>query len=169
LRIQAGRSGGPHAGVTDVVSAGGDADVPVAAAIEEGATSAILIVDDDAEIRQMLAEGLRAEGYAVTTAASGNQALGILQRSGPFALILLDMRMPEMDGFEFAARYHELPEPHAPLLVFTADDTEDAAAHAESVGAVGYLTKPFDFETLLTLLTHCLWSPSRQPEHRLVQ
>ncbi len=67
-------------------------------------------------------------------------------------LVLLDMRMPIMDGWEFARRYRRGPEPHAPIVVLTA--ARDAAERAAEIDANGYLGKPFGVEELLTLVGH---------------
>ena len=64
-------------------------------------------------------------------------------------LIVLDMRMPIMDGWEFARRYRELPGPHAPIIVFTA--ARDAGERASEIAADAYLSKPVSLDDLLDL------------------
>ena len=105
----------------------------------------ILVVDDEDSIRDLIDMALSEEGYAVLGAAHGAAALDLLSRRSP-ALILLDMRMPVMDGWSFATAYRRLPGPHAPIVVLTA--ARDAAERAGQIGADGYLAKPFTLQAL---------------------
>jgi CheY-like chemotaxis protein len=111
---------------------------------------AILVVDDDPFIRDVLAELLEEEGYAVATADDGAEALRLVATSRP-SLILLDMDMPVVDGREFARRYRQQPGPHAPIAVITA--AYDARIAAADIGAQGHLAKPFQVTALLQLIT----------------
>src|SRR5215211_7108697 len=79
----------------------------------------ILVVDDDENIRQIVRMCLSDEGYEVAEAENGLAALNAVAEFRP-SLILLDMRMPIMDGWEFARRYREGPGPHVPLIAFVA-------------------------------------------------
>src|ERR671936_1540746 len=106
----------------------------------------VLVVDDEPEIRDVVAMLLGSEGYRVTTAANGAVALERVGRE-PFDLVLLDMRMPVMDGWSFARAYRSQPGPHAPIVVLTA--AQDAAERAAQIDADGYLGKPFDLDDLL--------------------
>ncbi|AUX42225.1 uncharacterized protein SOCE26_036520 [Sorangium cellulosum] len=106
----------------------------------------ILIVDDDQEIREMLEITLIEEGYDVLSAGDGEAALALLERHRP-NLILLDMRMPVMDGWGFARAYASCPGPRAPILVMTA--AVDAGTWAREVGACASVAKPFDLNRLL--------------------
>jgi CheY-like chemotaxis protein len=105
----------------------------------------ILVVDDDPEILAMLRDFLESEGLAVHTAANGAEALDALDEVMP-ALILLDMRMPVLDGWAFAERFHERALTY-PIVVMTA--AESARRWAEEIGATGYIAKPFDVNELL--------------------
>jgi DNA-binding response OmpR family regulator len=105
----------------------------------------ILVVDDDPEILAMLSDFLESEGLAVRTAANGAEALDTLDELAP-ALILLDMRMPILDGWGFAQRFHERHFAY-PIVVMTA--AESARRWAEEIGATGYIAKPFDVDELL--------------------
>jgi CheY-like chemotaxis protein len=106
----------------------------------------ILIVDDDENIRQIVRICLADEGYEVLEAANGQVALQIVEQSAP-SLILLDLRMPVMDGWEFARRYRSGPGPHAPLVAFVAAlNAEEECAGLETVRI---LAKPFDLDDLL--------------------
>ena len=109
----------------------------------------ILVVEDDEGILSTLELVLVEEGYRVVTAADGAAALDIVERQKP-ALILLDMKMPVMDGWAFARAYRDKPEPRAPVLVVTA--ARDAAQRAKEIGADGYLPKPFDIDDLIELV-----------------
>ncbi|MDP9313066.1 MAG: response regulator [Chloroflexota bacterium] len=109
----------------------------------------ILVVEDDHAIRDFVEMALQDEGYLVVTASDGAAALEIVDRFQPH-LILLDMRMPVVDGREFVAAYRQLPDPQARIVVFTA--TKNAAALAETVAADGVLAKPFSLEELLNLI-----------------
>ncbi|MCC6557325.1 MAG: response regulator [Polyangiaceae bacterium] len=106
----------------------------------------ILIVDDEPEIREMLEITLADEGYDVMSAANGAAALALLECHRP-DLILLDMRMPVMDGWGFAREYAARPGPHAPIVVMTA--AVDASRWAREAGARAALAKPFDLNRLL--------------------
>ena len=111
----------------------------------------VLVVDDDEAIRAVIDEALSDEGYCVLTARDGADALRAVTATPP-DLILLDMRMPVMDGWAFARAYRELPGPHAPIVVVTA--AEDAALRATQVEAEGYLAKPFEIGALLAAVEH---------------
>jgi len=121
----------------------------------------ILIVDDDPEIRAMLEITLADEGYEVLSAPDGAAALALLEHHRP-GLILLDMRMPVMDGWAFARAYAARPGPHAPLLVMTA--AVDATRWAREVEACASVAKPFDLNRLLEkIATHALPPPGGEP------
>jgi two-component system chemotaxis response regulator CheY len=111
--------------------------------------SRILVVDDDTSIRSFVEMALDSEGYAVATAMNGAQALAVTGEIQP-DLILLDMRMPIMDGWTFARAYRDKPGPHAPIVVITA--ATDAGERAAEIQADGYLGKPFDLDELLGLV-----------------
>lgn len=105
----------------------------------------ILVVDDDPSILETLAEFLDMEGYSVETAANGAEALESVEQTEP-ALVLLDMRMPVLDGWGFVRALQDRGR-RLPILVMTA--AQDARQWAEEVGAVGYVPKPFDLLDLL--------------------
>jgi len=109
----------------------------------------VLVVDDDTFTRTALEEILNFEGHDVLLAENGLIALDLAAARQP-DLILLDLRMPVMSGSEFAAAYRATPGPHAPIVVVTA--TVDAGEAAKSIGADGYLAKPFALSELLEIL-----------------
>ena len=112
------------------------------------ATRPILVIDDDVEILAMLRDFLEGEGLSVRTAVNGAEALEMLDEVAP-ALILLDMRMPVLDGWAFAERLRERRSSY-PIVVMTA--AESARRWAEEIGATGYIAKPFDVNELLQLI-----------------
>lgn len=117
----------------------------------------VLLVDDDPAIRLVVVATLEGEGHAVRAAAGGAAALELLRRER-VDLVLLDMRMPGMDGWAFADAYRGLPPPRAPLAVFTA--AVDPARHAEEVGADAFLAKPYELDDLLALVGRLCGAPA---------
>jgi CheY-like chemotaxis protein len=109
----------------------------------------LLVVDDDPAIREMLEMLLDSEGYEVATATNGADALEALPRVHP-DLILLDMKMPVMDGWEFMDHYRTLPDATAPVVVFSA--AQDTGRRAAEVGARAFVAKPFAIDDLLRVL-----------------
>lgn len=107
--------------------------------------SPILVVDDDPSILTTVCEILDLEGYPVETAANGAEALRAVERSRP-SLVLLDMRMPVLDGWGFARALQERGV-KLPILVMTA--AQNARRWAEEIGADGHIAKPFDLPDLL--------------------
>lgn len=106
----------------------------------------ILVVDDDPGILRIVSTILISEGYRVETAANGEEALRQVDADPP-SLVLLDMRMPIMDGWEFAREVRGRGCDKLPILVMTA--ARDARRWADEIKADGYLAKPFDLDTLL--------------------
>lgn len=106
----------------------------------------ILVVDDDPAILATLAEFLEMEGYPVSTAINGAEALHTVERVDP-AIVLLDMRMPVLDGWGFARALRERGRA-LPILVMTA--AQDTRQWAGEIDAAGYIAKPFDLTDLLT-------------------
>ena len=119
----------------------------------------ILVVEDDAEIRQALVDILEYSEYAVVTAPDGAAALAGLARWRPDA-ILLDMLMPELDGPAFLAALQERGDPSVPILLLSA--MRDLPARAADLPVVGYVAKPFDVGELLDALA-ALWGEVHSP------
>jgi DNA-binding NtrC family response regulator len=115
--------------------------------------SAILLVEDDVDIRIDLADLLRAEGYEVVTAANGKEALEWLHADGHSAsLILLDLMMPVMNGWDF--RSCQLEEPDlVGIPVVLLSGAGDVARHASALKAAGYLIKPLRLDSLLRIVS----------------
>jgi DNA-binding response OmpR family regulator len=123
----------------------------------------ILVVDDDPDILQTLALCLSTEGYRVTMAANGQEALGILAREKP-ACILLDLMMPVMDGWQFVAELDKRGLRKAPLLILSAD--RSVQGHAMKLRADDFLAKPFDLDELLGKVHHLTGGPNGHPHRR---
>jgi excisionase family DNA binding protein len=109
----------------------------------------ILIVDDDARVREYVRVNLELEGYAVREAASAEEGLAVLEEVSP-DLVLLDVMMPEVDGWEMLRRVQERHGVGAiPVVMFSGKVDEDVAAEATARGAQGFLGKPFDPQQLI--------------------
>jgi two-component system, chemotaxis family, chemotaxis protein CheY len=107
----------------------------------------ILVIDDDATVRAYVDMALEEIGHEVLAAEHGAAALTLLDAQAAMPdVILLDMRMPKMDGWEFARLYQARPGPKVPIVVMTA--AQDAAGRAAQIHADSYLAKPFDLDDL---------------------
>lgn len=110
----------------------------------------ILIVDDELVVRDSLKDWLEDEGFRVDTAESGAEALENLTKES-FNLMLLDIKMPGMDGVEVLKRSREI-NPELPVVMMTAYATVETAVEAMKIGAMDYLMKPFDPNSLVPLV-----------------
>ena len=119
----------------------------------------ILVVEDDPDVRASLVEVLEDEGYRVDTAGDGVEALAYLRGAAlPPRLILLDIMMPRMDGFQFRTAQSSDPAlSPIPVAVVTAD--EHAARKATAHGVHGFLRKPVQLEDLLRLVAKLAGRP----------
>lgn len=114
----------------------------------------ILVVDDEANAREALAELLREEGYEVETASDGRKALILLERFDA-DVVLTDLKMPEIDGLELINRAREI-HPNLTFVVMTAFGSIDTAVEAIKRGAENYLTKPLDLSAVTALVERAL-------------
>jgi two-component system OmpR family response regulator len=109
--------------------------------------ASVLVVEDDDPIQQLVATALRFTGYTVTTASSGREALAEI-RNGAFDLLLLDVNLPDVDGFTICARVRAGGD-QTPVIFLTARDELDDLRAGFTGGGDDYITKPFSLEELL--------------------
>ncbi|MBM4294809.1 MAG: sigma-54-dependent Fis family transcriptional regulator [Deltaproteobacteria bacterium] len=114
----------------------------------------IIVVDDDHQLRQSFKKILAAEGHSVRTAASGEAALELVRESLP-DLVIMDIRMPGMDGLEAFRRMRAI-ESRLPVVIMTAYGTTETAIEATKLGAFDYVLKPFEIPDILTLIGQAL-------------
>ncbi|WP_311145631.1 response regulator transcription factor [Stomatobaculum longum] len=107
----------------------------------------ILIADDEARMRALIRDYLRMKGFQVLEAENGREALEVFQREPDIALILLDVMMPEMDGFETLKELRHISD--VPVLMLTARAEEQDELQGFSLGADEYIAKPFSPKVLL--------------------
>jgi len=118
-----------------------------------GGAARILIVDDDPNLRNLLAEQLEADGFRVLTARDGEEALGRLRRGWP-DLIVIDMMMPRMDGLTLAREIKARAD--LPIIVLTAIDAADSKADLLDEVAEDYVTKPYHYPELRARINRIL-------------
>ena len=107
----------------------------------------VLLIEDEPRVADFIDRGLRAENHGVTVAATGSAGID-LAKTGEFDVIVLDLMLPDMHGYDVCNRLR-LEGDHTPILMLTAMDTLDDKIKGLKVGADDYLTKPFDFDELL--------------------
>lgn len=110
----------------------------------------ILVVDDQRHLRTTLADILREEGYSVETAANGEEAVVLCERTA-YDVLLLDVRMPGTSGVDIF-RYLQQHCPDLKVVLMSAYSLEESKQQALADGAMAFLTKPFDIQSLLHLL-----------------
>ncbi|MFM2313614.1 MAG: hypothetical protein RLZZ04_2890 [Cyanobacteriota bacterium] len=115
----------------------------------------ILVVDDSGINREILAAQVQGEGYQVATAKDGKQAIQMIQ-TGTFDLILLDIIMPEIDGYQVLQWIRHSPWKHIPTIMISALEQMDSVVRCIEMGAEDYLTKPFNSILLKARLGACL-------------
>jgi DNA-binding response OmpR family regulator len=109
-------------------------------------SNTILVVDDQSSVRQLLQEYLTEQGYRVLTATDGQNAI-YMARHEPPDLILLDVMMPKMDGYQFLRQYRQ--ERQTPVIIITAREEETDAVLGLELGADDYVIKPFRMRELV--------------------
>lgn len=116
----------------------------------------VLVVDDEPNILRMVAQYLTTENFTVEMASSGMEALGKVDTFGP-ELILLDVMMPGMDGFEVLDKIKSNPEySSTPVIMLTARDQSADVLKGYQSGATAYQVKPFDMDELLETIDKVL-------------
>ncbi|MCL9781672.1 response regulator [Vibrio sp. S4M6] len=112
----------------------------------------ILAVDDSVSIRQMVSHTLKDAGYDVETANDGRDALNKALKT-QFDVVISDVNMPNMGGFDFVKAIREKPQyKFIPILMLTTETSTEKKQEGKSVGATGWLVKPFNPDTLLKTL-----------------
>jgi two-component system, NtrC family, response regulator AtoC len=114
----------------------------------------VLLVDDDPNTRKVARANLGLEGFEVTVASSGSEALARLGETDPLAIVS-DLRMPDMDGITLMERVHVV-RPGLPVVLVTAHATVETAVQALRNGATHYLTKPIRYDELALVLRHAV-------------
>jgi DNA-binding response OmpR family regulator len=129
---------------------------PVAGRYEFGMNARVLVVDDDDDIRLLVRQLLERAGYLVADAANGRAGLRALHSSPP-DLVVLDVSMPEMDGWQTLERIRDLSD--VPVVMLTARGTEIEKVRGLKAGADDYVTKPFGRQELLARVEALLRRP----------
>lgn len=120
----------------------------------------VLVVDDEASIRDLLAKTLALAEYDVDTASDGASALDRLrERRGAYALMIADLRMPGMDGLTLIREVKQI-NANLPIIIITGFSTESSAIEAVNLGVAGYLTKPFRVPQVLAAAAKALGAPA---------
>ena len=119
-------------------------------------TKRILIVDDDADIRHLLSIKLKKHGYEIIEAADGEEGLEKLKSDSP-DMVMVDVRMPGIDGFEFCEQASQLSSlKYIPIMIMTATDDHDSVNRAYEKGATDFITKPINHAKLVHRLRFAL-------------
>jgi DNA-binding response OmpR family regulator len=125
-------------------------------------TSTILVVDDQSSVRQLIREYLTEQGFRVVTAEDGQRALYTARHETP-DLILLDIMMPKMDGYQFLRQYRQ--ERQTPVIIITAREEETDAVLGLDLGADDYIIKPFRMRELMARIRAVLRRAAGGGEH----
>ena len=118
--------------------------------------SAILLVDDDTSVLDVMSEMLRLEGHQVTVAENGEQAVDRVSKD-TFDLVITDLIMPEMDGISLTREIRNMPcHQLTPILILTTESTEAKKEEGRAAGASGWIVKPFNPEIMLQVIDKAL-------------
>lgn len=121
---------------------------------EHGFKRTIVVVDDDRDIRMILRANLEEEGYAVLEASGGREALEVIRGSDP-DLVVLDIMMPEVDGYDVLQELRSTPDyADLPVVLLTARRQESDVWEGWSAGADYYITKPFKMDELIKFIRY---------------
>jgi len=124
-----------------------------------GGSPLVMLVEDFQDTRQMMRHMLELQGCRVVEAANGQEAIELSQRGG-LDLVLMDLNMPVLDGYNATLRIREYEHTRdVPVVAVTAFDSAESRAAAGAVGCCEYVVKPLDLDNLATLLSRLL--PSR--------
>lgn len=112
----------------------------------------ILVVEDDDPTRNIMAAGLESLGAELLSVRDGEEALAAISEFDP-QLILLDIMMPRVNGFQFLRRYHESAQHPAPVIIVSAKNDQTDRFWAERFGVVNYVVKPFNLADLRRIVS----------------
>ena len=130
-------------------------------------SGSVLVIDDELSLRQTLTRILRQAGCEVTAAADGSEALQRLEGAS-YNLVFLDIHLHGMDGLKVLKEIHQR-QPHLPVVLFTAHASIESAVEAVRLGAIDYLIKPIDPETLVSRARTILEEQARERRRREIQ
>jgi two-component system OmpR family response regulator len=127
---------------------------------DRGGALTAVVVDDDPQLAKLVSFVLTTEGFQVRTAGNANEIVAAIRQAPVPDLILLDVGLPDVDGFDVLQRIRRHPVLKAiPVVMLTAEATRDAVLKGLAGGADGYITKPFEIEALLKAVTAVLGLP----------
>ncbi len=116
-------------------------------------SKSILAVDDSRTMREMVSQTLRGAGFTVVVAEDGNAAMRAIETSPTFDLVITDLNMPGMDGFELISNLRNKPNyKFSPIIMLTTESDTDKKERGKTVGATGWIVKPFNPEKLLQIV-----------------
>src|SRR3954453_11656288 len=124
----------------------------------------VLVVGDETPIRTSMSDILRRRGYEVVSAASGEEALGLIHQQ-PFDLFLLDLRLPGLSGIDVAQRGHEL-QPDAAIIILTGHGSLDSAVEGIHLGIFDYLLKTSSPQQVLARVAAAIAQQQDEPRRR---
>ena len=116
------------------------------------APDGILLIDSNPDIQLALTDLLEAQGYLVRCAASGAEAITAMNEGGPYATVLLDPALPDMDGIGLIKEFSGL-DPHLPVIVLTGHVEPDHEIRAFHEGVLAFIRKPYNREQIIALLS----------------
>lgn len=123
----------------------------------------VLVVDDDPAILRLLNQSLELEGYSVSTATDGEEALAELPRSEP-DVVVLDVMMPKLNGFDVLERIRRDPKTATlPVILLTAKSSKEDVWEGWQRGVDYYMTKPFDIDELLRFISYVIEGGEQGP------
>ncbi len=117
----------------------------------------ILVIDDEEIVRMSCERALQVEGFQTGVASSGSEGLEMLEKD-PYDLVLLDVKMPDMDGIEVLGKIKS-SWPHIKVIMISGYSTVDTAVEALRSGAVNFIQKPFDPDTLFSAIKDVFEKP----------
>lgn len=127
-------------------------DKPLPCKIEPKQRDSILIIDDDEAMLDVLSRRLSQQGFAIITADSGGEGLGAAHKKTP-SLIILDLRLPDLDGFEICEALASSPETSCiPVIILSGMERPDIIRRSRAAGCLYFVHKPYDYNALLVLI-----------------